>query len=270
MPSSWRLLAQQLDVRPMSARSLVLTTMLGTHPPRLPPQAFMAVGELFEVPEGTIRTALSRMAADGEVVVLDGRYQMSDTFSARQAALDSGRRARHEPWDGSWWAAVVLSERRPLADRRAFRTDMNRALMGELRPDVWVRPANIALPIDDVNVFVSRGQLDREGGRQLARSLWDLEASEASLRRLIDHATAAGELLAAGGPHALSQSFIVSVAVARALAAEPQLPNELVGEDWPADELRRQYDELERLHGSVLRQFISSHLEQGEPYAGLE
>jgi phenylacetic acid degradation operon negative regulatory protein len=262
VPSGWKVLAQRLNVRPMSARSLVLTTLLGSHPPRLPPQALVAVGELFEVPDGTIRTALSRMAADGELVVADGRYQMSGTFSARQAALDSGRRARHEPWDGSWWAAVVLSERRPLADRRAFRTDMTRALMGELRPDVWVRPANLDLAIDDSSVFVSRGPLDLDAGRQLAGSLWDLQPLEASLRQLISEAIGAVELLAAGGSAALAQSFIVSVAVARALAAEPQLPNDLVGAGWPADELRRQYDELERLHGSVLHQFLTTHLVQ--------
>ena len=255
-------MAQRLAVRPMSARSLVLSTLLGTHPPRLPPQALIAVGELFEVPEGTVRTALSRLVADNEVVLLDGSYQMSDAFSARQQALDSGRRSRHEPWDGTWWSAVVLAERRPLAHRRAFRTDMVRALMGELRPDVWVRPANLSIPDADPHVLVGRGPLQHDAGRELAGSLWDLDQLEGSLRRLIDEAAGALDVLTDGDSNALSQSFIVSVAVARALAAEPQLPDALVGSDWPADELRRRYDDLERLHGQVLHRFLKRHVIQ--------
>ena len=54
----------------------------------------------------------------------------------------------------------------------------------------------------------------------------------------------------------LPRSFIVSVAVARFLAVEPRLPGEIVGGDWPIEELRDQYRDLERRHGRMLRGFI--------------
>ena len=54
----------------------------------------------------------------------------------------------------------------------------------------------------------------------------------------------------------LPRSFIVSVAVARFLAVEPQLPTEIVGGGWPVGELRELYRDLERRHGRALRAYI--------------
>ena len=36
-----------LGIEPLTARSLMLSTLLGTHPPSLPVRALVAVGELF-------------------------------------------------------------------------------------------------------------------------------------------------------------------------------------------------------------------------------
>ena len=53
-------------VRPLSARSVVLSTLLGFHPPALPAKALIRVGTLFDMPERTVRMALTRMVADGD------------------------------------------------------------------------------------------------------------------------------------------------------------------------------------------------------------
>ena len=58
--------------RPLTARSVIASTLLGVDPPRLPALALVRSGELFGLREGATRTALSRMAANGEVVA-DGR-----------------------------------------------------------------------------------------------------------------------------------------------------------------------------------------------------
>jgi phenylacetic acid degradation operon negative regulatory protein len=234
----------------------VLSTLLGTHPPHLPTNAFVAVGELFDVPPGTVRTALSRMVADGELLVADSRYELGSAFVARQRALDAGRHARRVAWDGSWWTAVVLADRRPLADRRAFRVEMTRALMGELRPEVWLRPANLPPPEDGSSVLVARGSMNADTSRQLCAGLWDLEHLRAALDLLLHEAERVAQLLDRRDTDVLAESFIVSVAAARTLATEPQLPEELVGETWPADDLRHRYDELEAVHGRVLHHYL--------------
>jgi phenylacetic acid degradation operon negative regulatory protein len=48
-------------LRPLSARSIVASTLLGCHPPELPTRALVQMGTLYGIPEGTLRVALSRM-----------------------------------------------------------------------------------------------------------------------------------------------------------------------------------------------------------------
>ena len=96
VPSDWRETARRLGVRPLSARSLVLSTLLGSHPPRLPGPALVAVGALFDLGPGTMRTAVSRMVADGELVAVGGGQFELGAGAARPPAT-AGCRARGPP-----------------------------------------------------------------------------------------------------------------------------------------------------------------------------
>lgn len=246
-----------LGIEPLTARSLMLSTLLGTHPPRLPVRALVAVGELFGFAEGTVRTALSRMAASAELDADNGRYALGERLRRRQASQDASRQATPRQWDGSWWIAHVVAEGRTVGDRREFRTRMRDAHMGELRPDVWLRPANIAGPQPSNDLLLTRGSVENRDSTELARQLWDVDGLRRTGERLTRIAADALASLAAGDAAVLPHTFMVSVAVVRYLLADPQLPGDLVGDDWPADGLRPTYDELERSHGRVLSAFLS-------------
>ncbi len=262
MPADWRETARRLGVRPLSARSLVLSTLLGSHPPRLPGPALVAVGALFDLGPGTMRTAVSRMVADGELIAVGGgQFELGAAMLDRQQRLDVGREGHHEPWTGEWWTAIVLADRRGLAERRLFRAEMTKRLMGELRPDVWLRPANVARPVVSGDVLVVRGVIDRDPV-ELANTLWDLDALATTARMLAVEVDAVTGGLAADDRTVLPRSFIVSVAVARFLAVEPQLPTEIVGGAWPVEELREVYRDLERRHGRSLRGYIGDAVDR--------
>jgi phenylacetic acid degradation operon negative regulatory protein len=242
----------------------VLSTLLGSHPPRLPGPALVAVGALFDIGPGTMRTAVSRMVAEGELIAVGGgQFELGAAMSDRQHRLDVGREGRHEPWMGEWWTAIVLAERRGLAERRLFRSEMTKRLMGELRPDVWLRPANVARPAVSGDVLVVRGAIDRDPA-ELAHTLWDLDELASTARMLAVEAEAATEGLVAEDRTVLPESYIVSVAVARFLAVEPQLPSEIVGRQWPVEDLRDSYRELERRHGRSLRTFIDAAIDAAD------
>jgi phenylacetic acid degradation operon negative regulatory protein len=91
-----------LGLEPLTARSLVLSVLLGTHPPRQPVRALVALGSLFGMTEGTIRTALSRMSVAGEVEADSGQYALGTRLRRRQASQDVALQAADEPWDGTW------------------------------------------------------------------------------------------------------------------------------------------------------------------------
>ena len=135
-----------LQIRPLTARSVVLSTLLGVHPPRLAARHLVRVGDLFGIAEGTIRVALSRMVTSGDLVQTDGRYALTDRLLERQARQDESRRPRTRPWDGAWEIAVITAERRPAADRAALRQAMSALRLAELREGTWLRPANLDRP----------------------------------------------------------------------------------------------------------------------------
>ena len=94
----------------LTARSVLLSVLLGTEPPRLPVRLLVRTTELFGIAEGTTRTALSRMAAAEDVEVDDGWYGLaSERLLARQARQTASRQANVRPWRDSHWVQAVVA-----------------------------------------------------------------------------------------------------------------------------------------------------------------
>lgn len=242
-------------VRPLNARSVVLSVLLGRRPPELPASALVRLGALFGIAEGTMRTALSRMLAAGELAGDADGYRLVGRLLERKAAQDTGRAAPPPDWDGTWLTVLVTAERRDSTERRAFRTHMANLRMGELRPDTWLRPDNLP-PLPDATaegpgVAVVRGPLTGDDPAQLVARLWpltEIAATADALRKRVEAAlpTLRTDLAA------LPANFTLAAEVVRFLRAEPLLPAELCPQPWPADALRAAYDEFDRNFGIAL------------------
>ncbi|HEX2130856.1 MAG TPA: PaaX family transcriptional regulator C-terminal domain-containing protein [Actinophytocola sp.] len=263
-------------LRPLTARSAVLSTLLGAHPPRLPARSLVTVGELFGITEGTIRVALSRMVAAGDLRQVDGDYELTERLVRRQTRQDQSRSPATRPWSGDWEIAVVTADRRTPAARTAFRQTMAALRLAEVREGTWLRPANLerraqfrspadlrwqppspaqsparrpvsnrARPLDPpCLVLLGRPTSDPAA---LAARLWDLPGWADRARLLhdgLDEAAESGDLPA---------GFIVSAAVLRHLVADPLLPAPLLPADWPGAELRARYERFDETFQSVLR-----------------
>jgi phenylacetic acid degradation operon negative regulatory protein len=245
-----------LALRPLSARSVVLSVLLGTHPPRLPVSALVALGGEFGIAPGTIRTAVSRMVTAGDLVASDGGYALTGRLLARQREQDVGRTVASHQWDGQWWVVTTLDTRRAAADRREFRTAMEGAKLGELRPDTWLRPTNLPVTSDRSDVLVTRGELDHSRSGELVGRLWDLPALERRARDLLDGLDAvAGQLDADTSGAGIAPGFTVLAGCLRFLRVEPQLPEELVP-PGSANALRTRYPEVEDALQRRLRQLF--------------
>lgn len=232
-----------LSLRPLTARSVVLSTLLGHHPPALPARALVRVGELFGTAEGTIRTALTRMVAAGDLEQRDGTYRLTERLLARQARQDDSRAPRTRPWDGTWEIAVVVPDRRTAPDRAALRQAMAVLRLAELREGCWLRPANLlrarpAVVTEQCTVLTGAPEGDPA---ELAAGLWDL-AGWARRARALEAALDA----LPGRPGDLAERFTVSAAVLRHLLDDPVLPAPLLPADWPGDRLRHRYAAWDR------------------------
>ncbi len=253
--SNVRDIAPEVGARPLNARSLALSALLGTHPPRLSAHGLVALAEAFGISAGAMRTALSRLAAVGDVVNDGGTYSLTERLAARQAAQDAGRRPP-ATWDGRWRTAVAAADQRDLADRRRIRSVFADARFGELRPDTWLRPANLAAPALGDDWIVTTGELSGVTADELVRRLWDLDALAADARSLLAALDVARDALDGSDPAAIPAAFEVSARVVRFLRSEPLLPCELVPDSWPIAELRRRYDGVEAALQERLRPIL--------------
>ncbi|MFG1706666.1 PaaX family transcriptional regulator C-terminal domain-containing protein [Nonomuraea sp. M3C6] len=230
----------------LSARSAVLSALLGSHPPRLSARHLVRIGALFGIAEGTVRVALSRMVAAGDLVQGDRFYALSERLIERQARQDESRDPHTKPWDGTWEVAVVTAERRAPADRAALRHTMTALRLAELREGTWLRPANLVRAWPEI-VTAQCTLIDGRPHGDPTPLLWDLDRWAAETRwleRALDHA------------NGLAEGFLVSAAVLRHLLADPLLPAELLPADWPGAELRARYDDFDRHYREVLYQHL--------------
>lgn len=250
-------------VRTLNSRSLALSVLLGSHPPALRANALVSFAGLFEVAGGTMRTALSRLVASGELVVDDGRYRLTGPLLERQRAQDLGRSEPMTRWSGDWHTVVTVPDQRDVASRRRFRSAMTNNRFGELRPNIWMRPANLALDLSssswqEKQCLIVTGSLSGMGAERLAARLWDLPqiarearalSAELELLHQLDHSD----------PHSIVPIFKTSAWVVRFLRSEPQLPLSLVPADWPVAPLRTEYDIVEAGLATALRAFFAAN-----------
>lgn len=244
---------ERLGLRPLTARSVVLSTLLGKHPPRLPARQLVRSAQLFDISGGTVRVALSRMLAEGDLVQVGGEYRLSDRLVRRQVRQDESRTVTTRPWGGEWEIVAVTKGRRTPAEREILRASMVALRLGELREGVWIRPNNLVreIPTDvtrHCSVFI--GRPDREEPLKLTISLWDLKAWSTRAHRLLEAMSLAEDL---------ATTCMVAAAVLRHLLADPFLPSELLPARWPGDDLRMGYDRLEARWQSTL----DAHLQSG-------
>lgn len=201
-------------------------------------------GEHFGVPAATMRVALTRAVAAGDLQRVDGDYVLGERLVARQRRQNEAVNDAATPWDGTWEMAVVVVAGRPGPERAALREALANARLAELREGVWVRPANLRRPASYADNPVLACFTSRPDGDpvSLAGELWNLASWVDIGHQLLSSLTHTRE-------HAAR--LAVAAHVVRHLTADPLLPSELLPEGWPGAELRAAYagyqSELRRL-----------------------
>lgn len=222
------------DLKPLSARSVVLSLLLGHSRHRMGPGDLTRAGEYFGIPASTLRVALTRAVAVGDLERRDGDYVLSPRFAARQRRQDEGVAELESGWDGRWEMAVVVVSGRAGAERAALRTTLLAARLGELREGVWARPANLSrrasyLSEEVLTCFVATELTDPRG---VAAALWDLTGWASTGRELLESMQRETEPM---------RRLALAARVVRHLAEDPILPRELLPRGWPGDDLRHAY-----------------------------
>ncbi|BBX09806.1 hypothetical protein MAIC_46090 [Mycolicibacterium aichiense] len=217
----------------MTARSVVLSVLLGAHPAWATSAELLRLTSDFGIREQTLRVALTRMVAAGDLVRSDDGYRLSDRLLTRQRRQDDALHPRMRDWNGDWVTVVITAVGMDARARASLRNMLQLKRFGEIREGVWLRPDNLddELPAEiaeRVRVLHARD----DDPAELTERLWDLPGWADAGRQLLDDIGAADDIPA---------RFRAAAAIVRHLLTDPVLPDELLPARWPGAALRRAY-----------------------------
>ncbi|WP_373137992.1 PaaX family transcriptional regulator C-terminal domain-containing protein [Mycobacterium marinum] len=223
----------------MTARSVVLSVLLGAHPAWASASELIRLTADFGIKETALRVALTRMVSGGDLIRSADGYRLSDRLLARQARQDEAMRPRVRPWQGNWHLVIVTSVGTDARTRAALRTTMHDKRFAELREGVWLRPDNLDLELaadvaERVRVLTARDGAPAE----LAGQLWDLTEWAGVGDRLL------GEMAEMAEAADIPGQFALAAAMVRHLLSDPMLPEELLPAKWPGARLRSAYHDF--------------------------
>ncbi|MGB5150759.1 MAG: PaaX family transcriptional regulator C-terminal domain-containing protein [Mycobacterium sp.] len=220
----------------LTARSVVLSVLLGAHPACASSAELVHLTADFGIRESTLRVALTRMVGAGDLVRSADGYRLSDRLLARQRRQDDVIDPQERPWDGTWTTLLITSVGADARSRAELRNTLVQHRFGELREGVWLRPDNLGVSLADsvaTKVRILRSRDDDPTG--LVAELWDLPAWARDGDRLLTEMAAATDV---------PGRFVVAAAIVRHLLTDPVLPAELLPRRWPGEQLRLAYREF--------------------------
>ena len=200
--------------------------------------------EALGIGEGAVRTAMSRLAADGWLVRSRvGRnsfYRLADkgrdTFAA---ATEHIYNPPALPWSGAFELAILPQN----GEREAARAAFQEAGFGSPSPGLWIAPKGAALPGGAAEGALRlSASTDSQTAARLAASAWPLARTAEGYTRFIRLFEPLSRVLAGGAELAETDSFLARIllihAYRRVILRDPILPPALLPPDWPGAEAR--------------------------------
>ena len=249
--------------RPLTARSVLASLLLGMHPPRLAGARLVRWCGVFGIAEGTARVALSRMVDRGELAATDGVYELAGPVRARQRVQEWSLDPDAGDWDGrgAWAPSSAPPAMRPTGPGSATRCGgcgtPKRAKASGCGPTNLPRASgpDDAWEVADAQCEWWTARPERDP-RELATELFDPDAWAARASALLAALTRATDSLAAPTDADLAHAFEAGAAVLTHLRADPLLPVALCPAPWPGDRLRAAYAEYQHAFGAAVREWF--------------
>ena len=179
MPPPLARIIDQLKREPSRTGSIVITVFGDAIVPRGGSVWLGTLLEFFDaldVDHGVVRTAMSRLAADGWLernkVGRNSFYRLNE--KGRQT-FDTATRHIYDPPPSDWTGRFELLLIGNGEDRDASRDALKNAGFGSPLPGVWVAPSGVPIPEQAAGAIRLEVSAEDDSGRRLLRESWPLE-----------------------------------------------------------------------------------------------
>jgi phenylacetic acid degradation operon negative regulatory protein len=196
-----------------------------------------------DVDAGVVRTAMSRLAADGW---LDrhkaGRNSFYSLAEKGRQIFDIATRHIYDPPPSDWSGRFELLLIGNGEDRDASREALRNAGFGSPLPGVWIAPSGVPVPEEAQGAIRLEVSAEDDSGRRLLRESWPLERTASAYLTFIKsfeplHAAIARRPL--DEADAFTARILLIHHYRRVVLRDPLLPTALLPADWPGSAARR-------------------------------
>lgn len=187
--------------------------------------------------EGAVRTAMSRLTADGWLErTRVGRRSFYELAARGRTTFAEATEHIYNLDPPGWNGRLRLLLPDPEADRDAERSALGRAGFGSLAPTVFVAPAGTEVPAGTTGAISLEAEIAPEDARRLAGRAWPIDRMAGSYRDFIATFRPLSDALpdlACGAEDAILARILLVHAYRRINLRDPILPAALLPPDWP-------------------------------------
>ncbi len=234
--------------------------------------------EMLDIDGGVVRTAMSRLAADGWLERNKvGRNSFYRLVKKGRQTFAAATRHIYDPPPSDWTGRFELLLIGNGEERDAAREALRNAGFGSPMPGVWVAPSGVPIPEEASRAIRLEVSAEDESGRRLLAESWPLQRiADAYLKFIktfepLRSWIARRETLSDGD--AFAARILLIHHYRRVVLRDPLLPVSLLPEDWPGGPARRLCGEIYRGLLPLSEQWLDRHAvnEEGPlPKAGAE
>src|SRR6516225_3536324 len=254
MPQPLSRIINQLKREPSRTGSIVITVFGDAIVPRggsVWLGTLLAFFEALDIDSGVVRTAMSRLAADGwltrEKVGRNSFYRLAE--KGRQT-FEAATQHIYDPPPSDWSGRFELLLIANGEDRDAAREALKNAGFGSPLPGVWVAPSGVPVPEVASRAIRLEVSAEDESGRRLLAESWPLDRTADAylkfmktfepLRGWIDRRAALSD------GDAFTARILLIHHYRRVVLRDPLLPTALLPKDWPGRAARALCGEIYR------------------------
>jgi phenylacetic acid degradation operon negative regulatory protein len=281
MPQPLARIVDQLKREPSRTGSIVITVFGDAIVPRGGSVWLGTLLEFFEtldIEGGVVRTAMSRLAADGWLERNKvGRNSFYRLVKKGRQTFEAATRHIYDPPPSDWTGRFELLLIGNGEDREVSREALKNAGFGSPIPGVWVAPSGVPIPDEAGGAIRLEVSAEDESGRRLLSESWPLQRTADAYLKFIKTFEPLRALISRREALSDADAFTARVLLIhhyrRVVLRDPLLPISLLPGDWPGRAARELCGDIYRGLLSLSEQWLDQHAvnEDGPlPKAGAE
>ena len=256
----------QLKREPSRTGSIVITVFGDAIVPRggsVWLGTLLAFFETLDVDASVVRTAMSRLTADGwferERV---GRNSFYRLVKKGRLTFDIATKHIYDPPASDWTGRFELLLIGNGGDRDAARDALKNAGFGSPLPGAWVAPSGVPVPEEASGAIRLEVSAEDDSGRRLLSESWPLERTADAYLKFMKtfeplRASLARDMLS--DADAFTARILLIHHYRRVVLRDPLLPITLLPKDWPGRAARTLCGEIYRALLPVSEQWLDRH-----------